>query len=108
MTRVKICLKNAHQKRRKNAGGDVTNYHMILKNAFMIYSFCMHFYYSKLTFFHTTRIFVKCKTKDFDLAIVSYHFCFRLVKLLLRKKILHYLSAVTKFLLYTYRYTGPV
>jgi hypothetical protein len=36
MTRVRIYLKNAHQKRRKNAGGEVTNYryHMILKKRF--------------------------------------------------------------------------
>jgi hypothetical protein len=76
MIRVKIYLKNAHQKRRENAGGEVTNYHMILKNAFMIYSFCMHFLLFKVGIFsYHTHFCELCKTKDSELSIVSYHFC---------------------------------
>jgi hypothetical protein len=67
----------------------------------MIYSFCMHFYFSKLTFFHTTRIFCELyKTRDFELTIVSYHFClsFPITLTFLKKQILHYLNAVKKFI----------
>ncbi len=39
MKRVKIYSKNAHQKRRENAGGEVTNYHMIFKKRFYDFYF---------------------------------------------------------------------
>ncbi len=81
MTRVKIYIKKAHQKRRKNAGGEVTNYHMIFKNAFMIYSFCMHFFIIQSWHFFIPHAFlwtVKPKILNMQMFAIISVYPFRL------------------------------